>query len=99
MTFDSLYPDAPVQLLQIFSSKRCGDIVLSAKKVCDLRKKFEWPEHKSSHGSLHKEHMVVPLLINQKIQEHKIRTVDIFPSILKFMGKGNDNEIDGKSFV
>lgn len=99
LTFDSLYPDAPVQLLQIFSSKRCGDIVLSAKKGYDLRKRFEWPEHKASHGSLFKEHMLVPLLINQKIQDKKIRTVDIFPSILKLMGKACDNEIDGKSFV
>jgi len=99
LTYDSSYPDAPVQLLQIFSSKRCGDMVLSANKGYDLRKRFEWPEHKASHGSLHKEHMLVPLLINQKIKDQKIRTVDIFPSILKLMGKADNHEIDGKSFV
>ncbi|MCJ7577834.1 MAG: alkaline phosphatase family protein [candidate division Zixibacteria bacterium] len=98
-TFDSDYPDALVQLIQIFKSRRSGDIILSAQKGFDLRARFEWPEHKASHGSLHREHMLVPLFINTKIETRKIRTADIFPSILELLGRENNNEIDGKSFV
>lgn len=98
-TFDSDYPDALVQLIQIFKSRRSGDLILSAQKGFDLRTRFEWPEHKASHGSLHREHMLVPLFINTKIKTRKIRTADIFPSILELLGRENTNDIDGKSFV
>jgi hypothetical protein len=98
-TYDSDYPDALMQLVQIFRSRRTGDIILNAKKGFDLRARFEWPKHKASHGSLHREHMLVPLFINAKIKSRKIRTADIFPSILEFMGRQNINEIDGESFV
>jgi len=98
-TFDSDYPDALVQLTQIFKSRRSGDIIISAQKGFDLRARFEWPEHKASHGSLHREHMLVPLFINAKIKTRKIRTADIFPSILELLGRENTNDIDGKSFV
>jgi len=98
-TFDSDYPDALIQLIQIFKSRRSGDIILSAQKGFDLRARFEWPKHRASHGSLHREHMLIPLFINTKIQSRKIRTADIFPSILELMGRENTNEIDGKSFV
>jgi predicted AlkP superfamily phosphohydrolase/phosphomutase len=98
-TYDSDHPDALMQLIQIFRSRRSGDIVLSARKGFDLRARFEWPEHKASHGSLHREHMLVPLFINAKIKSRRVRTADIFPSILELMGRQNTNEIDGKSFV
>lgn len=97
-TYDSDHPDALVQLIQIFRSRRSGDIILSAQKGFDLRARFEWPEHKASHGSLHREHMLVPLFINTRIKSRRIRTADIFPSILEFMGRESTNEIDGKSF-
>lgn len=98
-TFDSDYPDALVQLIQIFKSRRSGDIIISAQKGFDLRARFEWPEHKASHGSLHREHMLVPLFINTQIKSRIIRTADIFPSILELMRRENENEIDGESFV
>ena len=62
------YPDAIAQIVQLFKSPRCGDIVISAETGYDLRKDYEYPEHKSSHGSLKREHMVVPLIINKKIK-------------------------------
>ena len=68
LTYETNYPDAIIQLLQIFRSKRCGDLVLSANPGWDFRKKFEIPLHKSSHGSLRKEHMIVPLILNKKIK-------------------------------
>jgi len=88
-----------VQLIQIFKSERAGDIILTSKKGFDLRDKFETPKHYSSHGSLNREHMQVPLLINHKIRRKCIRTVDVFPSILELTGKKQAGKIDGKSFV
>lgn len=99
LTIDSEYPDAPFQLTHLFRSPRAGDLVLSARKGYDLRYLFEKPEHKSSHGSLHREHMQVPLLINHAIQRPFVRTVDVFPSILELMGYTVTDMIDGQSFV
>lgn len=87
-TVNSLYPDALLQISQLFNSRRAGDIVVSARNGYDLRDFWEYPEHKGSHGSLTKEHMHVPLIYNQKgWAEHSARTADIFPSILKWMNK------------
>ncbi len=54
--------------------------------VFDLRDRYEHPEHRGSHGSLHRDHMLVPLLTNHPIPS-PLRTADIFPTILKLMGK------------
>ena len=87
-TFNSLYPDALVQITQLFKSRRAGDLVVSARNGYDLRDFWEYPEHKGSHGSLTKEHIHVPLIYNQKgWAEHAARTADIFPTILKWMDK------------
>ena len=95
-THNTEYPDAITQLAQIFKSPRCGDLIISAEQGYDLREKFEYPEHKSSHGSLTRDHMLVPLILNRKISEKKIRTVDLFPTILDYLGKDLPNSIDGK---
>ncbi len=95
-TFDTQYPDALVQIFQIFNSPRCGDIVISAETGFDLRNKFEFPEHKSSHGSLKSDHMHVPLIVNKRIANNRIRTVDLFPTIIDFLGFNCPNKVDGK---
>ena len=88
LTFNSNYPDALVQISQLFRSRRAGDIVVSAKNGYDLRDFWEYPEHKGSHGSLTKEHIQVPLIYNQKgWAEHAARTADLFPTLLKWMEK------------
>ena len=43
LTLIQKYPDSIIQLLQIFKSNRCGDIVVSAKKGWDFRERFEIP--------------------------------------------------------
>ena len=95
-TYNTEYPDALIQIVQIFKSNRCGDIVVSADSGFDLRKKYEYPEHKSSHGSLQKSHMFVPLIMNKRIKQEHIRTVDLFPTILDYLNKEIANDIDGK---
>jgi hypothetical protein len=88
ITFNSLYPDSLVQAIQLFGSRRAGDIVVCAAKGYDLRDFWEIPAHKGSHGSLHREHMHVPLIYNQQgWTRHPARTADLFSTILHWMNK------------
>ncbi len=99
-TFLEKYPDAFVQLCQLFSSPRCGDLVINAKEGFDLRLDYEWPEHHSSHGSLILEHMHVPVAISHPIGlDRRIRSVDLFPTLLKLMGIEQKGECDGYSIA
>lgn len=92
------YPDAPSQVLQIFRSRRAGDVILSAAKGSDLRLRYEIHEHKSSHGSLHGEHMKIPLVTNARLKPGPIRSVDVFPTVLKLLGRPIPPDIDGVDF-
>jgi hypothetical protein len=62
---ESDYPDALVQIAHLVASPRSGDIILSAARDWDYRARYEPIPHVSSHGALHREHMLVPLLMNR----------------------------------
>jgi hypothetical protein len=95
-TFDSQYPDALVQIEQVFSCARTGDFIVTSKKGYDLREVWEWPEHHGSHGSLHREHMMVPLIYNQTgWNDRPARTTDIFNTVLKWANRPTRNNTDG----
>jgi len=99
-TIDSEYPDALVQIAQIFLSSRTGDILVTSKNGYDLRDSWEWPEHHGTHGSLSREHMIVPFIMNRNDWMNRAtRTADFFPSILKWAGRKVPNNIDGVSLV
>lgn len=99
-TVNTDYPDAILQAWQIMNSPRAGDLIVTASIGWDLRDRFEIPEHFSSHGSLHREHMLVPIMCNRKIDTSVAkRTVNVFPTILKMMGVTPPQNIDGQSFV
>ncbi len=86
-TVDSQFPDALEQLWHLFRSERTGDIVVTARPGHDLRARYEWPKHHSSHGALCRDHMLVPLLSNRPLNGGgPIRTVDIFATIVKSLG-------------
>jgi len=99
LSCETNYPDSLLQIIQLFESPRSGDIILSAKEGYDLRSHHENPEHSSSHGSLISDHMLVPLVINERIDCENIRTVDIYPTILNMMGVSIPNDVDGKVLV
>lgn len=98
-TFDTEYPDAPYQLLRVFGSPRSGDLIVSARNGYDLRYRHEHPEHKSTHGSLHRDHMHVPLMMNTDIAAECVRTVDVFPAMLNLTGRTVKGTIDGRDSV
>jgi arylsulfatase A-like enzyme len=95
LSFDTQYPDALLQIIQLLEAPRTGDLVLSANPGYDLRAKHENPEHRSSHGALFREHMLVPVAMSAAIGKEHMRTVDIYPTILSLMGKPMPDGIDG----
>lgn len=97
-SFDQKYPDAFRQLLQLFKSERTGDLVINAAPGYDLRLRYERPEHFSSHGSLIREHMHVPVAFSHPMMlNRKIRSVDLFPTILQLLGIEEAVHCDGIS--
>lgn len=99
-TFRTKYPDALLQAAQLFRSSRTGDIVVTAAPGYDLRDRHEIPEHFSSHGSLVREHMMVPLMFNTKLKSRRnARTADVFPTVLELLGEPVPGHLDGRSLM
>lgn len=97
LTAQTEYPDGLLQLAQIFRSRRTGEIVVSAAPGFDLRKRFERPEHRSSHGALHAAHMNVPLAISVPLEDGPVRTADVFSLVLNHLGIEEPSGVDGRS--
>ena len=98
-TVDTDYPDGVVQIARLASAPRSGEIILSAARDWDFRARYEPIPHVSSHGALHREHMMVPLLLNRPIAGRPRRTVDVMPSALVALGKAVPPGLDGVSFI
>lgn len=97
-TLDTSYPDALVQIARLTECSRCGDIILSATPGWDFRARYEPIPHLSSHGSLHRDHMLVPLLTNRRVTGHPRRTVDVMPSACAALGI-IPASVEGRSFL
>ena len=93
------YPDAIVQIVNLAGSSRAGDVILSASPGWDLRAHYEPIPHCSSHGSLHRDHMIVPLLMNRRPVRAPRRTTDLFASSLAALGLAAPRNLDGTSFL
>jgi type I phosphodiesterase/nucleotide pyrophosphatase len=91
-------PDAPRQLLQLLSCARSGDLVLAADQGVDFRGPWELPEHRSGHGSLIGEHMLVPIAASVPLPDVAIRTVDLMPAMLEILGVPVPDGLDGLPF-
>jgi hypothetical protein len=93
------YPDALVQIAHLAGAPRSGEIIVSAARQWDLRAHYEPIPHVSSHGALHREHMLVPLLTSRRPSRVPRRTVDVMPSALVALGLSVPAGLDGESFV
>ena len=92
-------PDSVVQIVHLALAPRSGEIILSAARDWDFRARYEPIPHVSSHGALHREHMLVPLLTNRPVRGTPRRTVDVMPSALAALGKAIPPGLDGESFL
>jgi arylsulfatase A-like enzyme len=90
------YPDSLVQIADVAGASRSGDIILSATPGYDFRDRFEPIPHRSTHGALHRDHMLVPWLMNHAPRRTPIRTADIMPSSLAALGLPVPDGLDGQ---
>ena len=97
-TLASAYPDALVQLVTLAGAGRAGDVIVSAAPHWDLRARYEPTPHRSSHGALHREHMLVPLLLSRPAVGTPRRTVDVYPSALRRLGRPLPDGLPGRAF-
>jgi hypothetical protein len=93
------YPDGIVQIAHLATASRSGEIILSAARNWDFRARYEPIPHVSSHGALHREHMLVPLLVNRPVRSTPRRTADVMPSALAALGRSIPPGLDGESFL
>lgn len=98
ITIGSDYPDALVQIARLVECDRSGDLIMSAARGWDFRARYEPIPHVSSHGAMHREHMLVPLLTNHPLRSAPRRTVDVLPSACTALGI-EVPEVEGRSFL
>lgn len=98
ITIATNYPDSLVQVANLAGSARAGELILSAAPGWDFRAHYEPIPHVSTHGALHREHMLVPLLVNHPVRRRPRRTVDVMPSALKALGIAVPAGLDGVAF-
>jgi Type I phosphodiesterase / nucleotide pyrophosphatase len=95
-TWDARFPDACVQLLDQFRATRTGDLLVVAEEGYDFRDRFEVPEHKCGHGSLIRSHMQIPIWTSVPGPMGPVRSVDLFPAMLEWLGEPVPAGIDGQ---
>lgn len=99
VTIESDYPGSIVQIAVLAGASRSGDIILSAAPGHDFRARYEPIPHRSAHGALHRDHMLVPLVTNRVPRLAPRRTTDLFPSALAALGMAAPTVLDGRSFL
>ena len=95
-TWNGPYPDAPFHLLDQFRTRRSGDLLVIAREGYDFRARFELPEHRAGHGSMIRQHMQTPVWSSHPIASVPLRTADVFPAMLGWLGITPPPGIDGK---
>lgn len=98
LTSDTDHPDSLVQIIALAGAPRSGEILLSAARDWDFRARYEPIPHVSSHGALHREHLLVPLIMSRSAVGTPRRTVDVLPSALRALGLPVPQGLDGVAF-
>lgn len=96
---DGPYPDGIVQIASLAGAARAGDLILSAAPGYDFRRRYEPIPHRSAHGALHRDHMLVPLLLDRPPVRRPRRTTDLFASALAALDLPTPSLLDGESFL
>jgi hypothetical protein len=96
-TWDAAWPDAAYHLLDQFRAARAGDLLVVAREGYDFRRRFEVPEHRAGHGSLVRSHMQTPVWSSEPIPDQPLRTADLFPAMLDWLGEAVPPGLDGEA--
>jgi hypothetical protein len=71
-------------------------MVIVAREGYDFRDRFEVPEHKAGHGSLIRAHMQTPVWSSRPVPAGALRTADLFPAMLDWLGVTIPERLDGE---
>jgi len=100
-TIGTEYPDLPVQIAELFDSKRAGDLMVFAADNWDFAK-----ENIGGHGSVLAVDMHMPMIIagpgiRQGVTIPTARTVDVAPTIIDMIDpdKLPEQIFDGESIL
>ncbi len=96
-TLHTDYPDSLVQIASMAASERAGDLILSAARGWDFRARYEPIPHRSAHGALHRDHMLVPFVTSRALARTPKRTTDLMPTALAALGQRIPPHLDGVS--
>jgi hypothetical protein len=96
-TWNGTYPDAAFHLVDQFRTRRSGDLLVIAREGYDFRGRYEIPEHRAGHGSMIRVHMQTPVWSSRPVPDAPLRTVDLFPTMLEWLGVTPPPGIDGQS--
>lgn len=88
------FPDGIVQVLQLFRSRRSGDVLLFTEEDVALSK-AEGEEAPATSGTLQRAHLVVPFLSSVRPVAQIMRTADIFALLLEMLGIEAEHRMDG----
>jgi hypothetical protein len=80
-----------------FQAPRTGDLLVIAREGYDFRKRYEMPEHKAGHGSLIRTHMQVPVWTSHPVAPGPLRTTELFPIMLDWLGVDAPKSIEDKT--
>lgn len=94
-SFDTAYPDGILQVLQLFRSRRAGDLVLSTEADVVLLSGGEEEGAAATSGSLSRAHIIVPVLSNTALPSSPFRTADLFPMVIEMLGIEPVHRMDG----
>ena len=94
------YPDAIVQIAHARRLRRDRATSSSRRRRdWDFRARYEPIPHVSSHGALHREHMLVPLLMNRPVAGTPRRTTDLFAERARRAWGGGAGGAGRRSFL
>ena len=94
-TADSTSPDGPVGLAALLDGPRAPDLFVAAEPHVEIAQS----PHHSRHGGITREEMRVPVFVaGAGVERGRIphgRTIDLVPTLLRAMGRGEDFDGDG----
>lgn len=94
VTFECDHPDGILQAIQLFRSRRTGDLVISANEGVVFAHDAQ-SVHGVTHGSLRTEHIKVPFATSVSGCTNFMRTSDVFALTLALLGIDSAHALDG----